>query len=158
MISSLYALIQQTKRTIAPLLIAHLNLLHRLSASSSSLSADLPPRSKVLKLAEKYTQAGEVRSHAALWIARMGVEKMLPSQRDQGEPGEGRDRWEKSWREARECVRGEGTVAIWIWGLAREGEGKGGSEQDGFEGAGEKREGLGGEDQVELLEVRFHHF
>lgn len=59
-----------------------------------------------------------------MWIARLEVESTLARRIDDVGGSEKDEKWMETWREARECVRGEGTVGVWVWGLQTESERK----------------------------------
>ena len=82
------------------LLIAHVRLMQRDGAETSD-----PKR--IMRTARRYTSA--VPGCAPLWLERLCIEKRYGS----------REETEKVWKDARECVKGEGIEEIcqWKWGI-----------------------------------------
>lgn len=113
LVTSLHGLIRQctsskssslSQKPSAPMLATHISLSVRLS----SLDPHPPSLPKVLSLAQKYTSLPGADSNAKVWIARLDAEKVLASDKTQVS---------KIWKEARERVKGEGVVDVWLWGL-----------------------------------------
>ena len=137
LLGSLRSLIQLTLDSnipLSPLLSTHLTLLahfagQRVEADLNDTEIPLlPPSSKILKLARKYTTLLHSRSNTRLWLARLETEKALlipnAEQSTSDEHGDDRARndggigeVEKSWKEARENVSGEGVIDVWMWGV-----------------------------------------
>ncbi|KDQ21825.1 hypothetical protein BOTBODRAFT_99309 [Botryobasidium botryosum FD-172 SS1] len=82
------------------LLSTHLDLL------ISPAHPSPPSPEKVLKLARKYTS--QIPSSAAIWVARLKVEKQLATP----------EATRTAWAQAREHADGEGVEDVWLWGLA----------------------------------------
>lgn len=137
LLGSLRSLIQVTidsKTPLSPLLSTHLTLLTYFAGKRGQADLTetdiplLPSSSKMLKLARKYTTLPSTRNSSPLWLARLETEKALlipnPEASPENENGDdsvrrtsGVEEVEKSWKEARESVSGEGVIDIWMWGV-----------------------------------------
>ncbi|KAK7692964.1 hypothetical protein QCA50_004605 [Cerrena zonata] len=136
LLGSLHSLIQHTIDStipLSPLLSTHLTLLtlfsgKRVQADLNDIDIPLlPSSSKILKLARKYTTLPSTRNGSRLWLARLETEKalLIPSSENSpgGENGDGAKRAsgtrevEKTWKEARQNVSGEGVIDVLMWGV-----------------------------------------
>lgn len=81
------------------LMAANLTLL----SSPKSSSPMEPP--KLLKLSRRYS--GRSTHHPQLWLARLDIEKQFGTAEDAA----------TAWNEARRSCRGEGSEAVWLWGV-----------------------------------------
>ena len=61
----------------------------------------------------RYTNIAEMKSSARLWIARLEFERSRPE--SAAEPDVRR-----TWKQARDSVRGEGALKVWTWGVPSE--------------------------------------
>ncbi|CAL1707685.1 unnamed protein product [Somion occarium] len=121
LLGSLHSLIQfsiDSEIPLSSLLSTHLALLTYFSTFISSGDVPLlPSPTKIVKLARKYTSLPAVRSSYHIWLARLEAEKRLLG------PVGGKDgEVEKTWKEARANVSGEGVIEVWIWGVNVTGE------------------------------------
>lgn len=110
LLTSLHLLTQRLLKSStapAPLLATELALL----ASHRALHALLPFAQTLPQLAAKYTAAPRGRPSPRVWLARLEVEKALDVDAD---------RRERTRKEARAAVHGEGVVDVWLWGLDTE--------------------------------------
>ncbi|KAH8108052.1 U3 small nucleolar RNA-associated protein 6-domain-containing protein [Cristinia sonorae] len=97
----------ESSKPCAPMLATHISVI-------SSLSALTPPPLSlpdILTLGRKYTSLPAVDTSAEVWLARLDASKQLADNTAT------RSQIRTIWNEAREHVRGEGAIDVWLWGL-----------------------------------------
>ena len=112
LLTSLHALIRRLLKngvSLAPLLCAHLSYL----TMYREIVPELPYATSVPELPVRYTNIAEMKSSARLWIARLEFERSRPE--SAAEPDVRR-----TWKQARDSVRGEGALEVWTWGVPSE--------------------------------------